>query len=271
MNVLETTVLLAVIAYAIAATAYYLAVARHSLSKESLRVANLALIPGLLLHLVSIVVGSVETHTCPVASVQFAVSLTGIVTVGMFLLLAARFRIEPIGAMVAPLGLVALVSAQFLHSGSVTSQSPKIWLAIHITSNIVGVGLFTLSAGVAAAYIVQSSRLKAKRAEAGDRHMPGLLQLERLMRRLLVIGFVPLSLGVTTGAMFAHRLRFGGLDAMRIGLSYGVWLIAGIMIIGGPLAGWRGRKIAWGNIAGALVSLFVVVLYMFTPSITGGR
>jgi len=58
---------------------------------------------------------------------------------------------------------------------------------------------------------------------------------------------------------------------MRIGLSYGVWLMAGAMIIGGPLAGWRGRKIAWGNITGALASLLVVVLYMFTPSVLGAR
>jgi len=185
--------------------------------------------------------------------------------------LAARFKIEPIGALVAPLGLVALVSAQFLHRSAVAPESPRVWLAIHITSNIVGVGLFILSAGVGAAYLISATRLKAKRAEAGERHMPGLLQLERLMRRLLVIGFVPLSIGVTTGAMFAHRLQFGGLDAMRIGLSYGVWLIAGTMIIGGPFAGWRGRKIAWGNITGALVSLLVVVLYVVTPSFIGRR
>jgi len=78
-------------------------------------------------------------------------------------------------------------------------------------------------------------------------------------------------LGVTTGAMFAHRIQFGSVDAMRIGLSYGVWLLAGSMIIVGPLAGWRGRKIAWGNITGAIVSLLVVVLYMFTPSFIGAR
>jgi ABC-type uncharacterized transport system permease subunit len=271
MSVLETTVLLAVIAYAIAATAYYLVVARHSLSEDSFRVARLALFAGLICHLVSIIIGSVQTHTCPVASVQFAVSLTGIVTVGMFLSLSTRFKIEPLGALVAPLGLVALISAQFLRGGKVATESPRIWLAIHILCNIIGVGLFVLSAGVAAAYLIQASRLKTKRAETGDRHLPGLLQLERLMRRLLVVGFVPLSLGVTTGAMFAHRLRFGGVDAMRIGLSYGVWLIAGAMIVGGPLAGWRGRKIAWGNIAGAFVSLLVVVLYVFTPSFIGVR
>jgi ABC-type uncharacterized transport system permease subunit len=271
MSGVQTIFMLAVIAYAIAATAYYLAVARRLISSESLRVAKWAMLAAALLHFVSIVIGSVKTHTCPVASVQFAVSLTGLVTVGIFLALAGRVRIEPLGALVAPLGLVGLISAQFMHSGAFAAQPPKLWLAVHITSNVVGVGLFVLSAGVGAAYLILASRLKRKRADAGERHLPGLLPLETLMRRLLVIGFVPLSLGVTTGAAFAHRVRFGSVDAMRIGLSYGVWLLAGSMIVVGPLAGWRGRKIAWGNITGALVSLLVVVLYVFTPSFIGAR
>ena len=185
MSVLDTILLLAVIAYAIAATAYYLAVARRLVSPESLKVARTAMLTSALLHFSSIVVGSVKTHTCPVASVQFAVSLTGLVTVGIFLALAGKVRIEPLGALVAPLGLVALLSAQFMHSGKFSRQTPKLWLAIHITSNIVGVGLFILSAGVGAAYLIQASRLKRKRADAGDRRLPGLLQLETLMRSAL--------------------------------------------------------------------------------------
>jgi ABC-type uncharacterized transport system permease subunit len=271
MSVLDSILLLAVIAYAIAATAYYLALARRSMTPESLKVARFAMRAGALLHLLNIINGSVKTHTCPVTSVQFAVSLTGLVTVGIFLTLAGKVRIEPIGALVAPLGLVALISAQFMHKGNAPLQLPKLWLAIHITSNVVGVGLFVLSAGVGAAYLIQASRLKGKRADTMERNLPGLLPLETLMRRLLLIGFVPLSLGVTTGAAFANRLQFGSVDAMRIGLSYGVWLLAGSMIVVGPLAGWRGRRIAWGNIAGALVSLLVVVLYVITPTFIGVR
>jgi len=44
MSVLDTILLLAVIAYAIAATAYYLAVARRLVSPESLKVARTAML-----------------------------------------------------------------------------------------------------------------------------------------------------------------------------------------------------------------------------------
>lgn len=263
--------LFASISYAIAATAYYLTVARRARAPETMKVARVAILLGLLMHLLHVVCESIQAHRCPVTTTHFAVSMTGLTTVAVFMGLASRVRIEPLGALVAPLGLVSLISSQFMHRDSATVQPPKLWLAVHVTSNVLGVALFVLSAGVSAAYLAQASRLKAKRADTGNRQMPGLLPLEQLMRRLLLIGFVPLSLGVVTGSAFADRLRLGGIDAMRVALSYGVWLLAGIMIVGGPIAGWRGRKIAWGNIAGALVSILVVVMYVLTPAILGGR
>ena len=266
----DLTLLGASIAYAIAATAYYLAVARRVRAPETLRIARIALLSALVLHFMEIVHESLKVHRCPVTSTHFAVSLTGLVTVVMFLGLASRVRIESLGALVALLGLVSFVSAQFMHQSTAPLQPTRVWLAIHITSNMIGVGLFMLSAGVGAAYLAQARRLKAKRADAGHRQLPGLLPLEILMRRLLLVGFIPLSLGVITGSMFANRIHLGGIEAMRVGLSYGVWLLVGVIIIGGPVGGWRGRKIAWGNILGALASIVVVVLYVLTPTITGG-
>jgi|GEM_PF-2373024 len=265
----DSILLLASIAYAVAATAYYLAGVRRGRSTETLKVARIAILCGLMLHLLDIVFGSLRVNRCPVMSTQFAASMTGLATVLIFLVLASRARIEPLGALVAPLGLVSLISTQFMHSGSELQPSP-LWLAIHVSSNVLGVGLFVVSAGVAAAYLLQAARLKSKRADTSSRGFPGLLPLELLMRRLLLVGFVPLSLGVITGAAFANRIGFGGIDAMRIVLSYGVWLLAGVMIFGGRIAGWRGRRIAWGNIIGAGVSVLVVVLYVLNPTIVAG-
>jgi ABC-type uncharacterized transport system permease subunit len=224
------------------------------------------------MHLLDVVLSSVKVHHCPLTSTQFAASMTGLTTVVIFLILASRAQIEPLGAMVAPIGLVSLISTEFMHGGAAGAEPAKLWLAVHVTSNVLGVGLFVVSAGVGAAYLAQAARLKTKRADAGNRQFPGLLPLELLMRRLLLIGFVPLSLGVITGAAFANRVRLGGLDAMRIVFAYGVWLLAGIMIFGGRVAGWRGRKIAIGNIIGALISIAVVLMYVLSPSlVTGGH
>jgi ABC-type uncharacterized transport system permease subunit len=269
---LDSILLLASVAYAIAATAYYLAGARRGRSRDTLKVARIAILLGLLLHLLDVVLSSIQVHRCPVTSTQFAASMTGLVTVVLFLVLATRARIEPLGAVVAPIGLGSLVSAQLMRNNPGIQQPSKLWLAVHVTSNVIGVGLFLLSAGVATAYLAQSARLKAKRADTGNRQFPGLLPLELLMRRLLLIGFVPLSLGIVTGAAFANRIRLGGIDALRIALAYGVWLFVGVLIFGGRAAGWRGRKVAWGTIAGALFSILVVLMYVLSPSLgTGSR
>lgn len=258
------------LAYATAATAYYLSVAKRSPVAETLRVGRYALAAGALLHLLDVVIESLAVHRCPVTSTQFAVSMTGLVTVAVFWALTPRIRIEPLGALVAPIGLVSLITTHFMQHDPSDLAPARTWLAVHVTSNVIGVGLFLLSAGVGVAYLWQSARLKSKRAGAGASQLLGLLPLELLMRRLLLIGFVPLSLGVVTGAAFARHIRLDGLGAMRVGLAYGVWLLAGVMIVAGPVAGWRGRKIAWGNIAGATVSVVVIVMYVLTPSLLGG-
>ena len=185
---------------------------------------------------------------------------------------AVRSEHDRASDVVAPIGLGSLVSAQLMRNNPGIQQPSKLWLAVHVTSNVIGVGLFLLSAGVATAYLAQSARLKAKRADTGNRQFPGLLPMELLMRRLLLIGFVPLSLGIVTGAAFANRMRLGGVDALRIALAYGVWLFVGVLIFGGRAAGWRGRKVAWGTIMGALFSILVVLMYVLSPSLgTGGR
>jgi ABC-type uncharacterized transport system permease subunit len=89
------------------------------------------------------------------------------------------------------------------------------------------------------------------------------------MRRLLLIGFVPLSLGVMSGAAFADRMHFNGTDVIRASLSYGAWLLVGIIISLGRWLGWRGRRVAWGSIASALASVIVVLMYLLAPNSPG--
>jgi ABC-type uncharacterized transport system permease subunit len=266
---MDALLLTAAIAYAVAATVYYLAVAaRRTLASDSLRAAKLALLAAVWLHFADVVVKSVGLHTCPVASVPFALSLTGVVTVGLFLAVDHRARIEPLGVLVAPLGLIFLLCAHVTNRGMLVRR-PQLWLATHISFNIVGVGLIVLSAGVATTYLAQATRLKQKRVDALGQHLPGLAPLDSLMRRLLLIGFVPLSLGVTSGAAFANRLHFNSLDVIRTVLSYAAWLLVGTIISIGRWVGWRGRRIAWGSIAGAVASLVVLLMYLVPRNFTG--
>jgi len=158
----------------------------------------------------------VEDPHFPVASVQFAVSLTGLVTVGIFLALAGKCASNP-WSMVAAAGLVALPVRAILHSGKFSRQTPKLWLAIHITSNIVGADWFILRRG-RCCLSDTSLPLEAKTRRCRRSTFARLLQLETLMRRLLVIGFVRFHWALPPGDV-ATVSNSGASMQMRIGLS----------------------------------------------------
>ena len=53
--------------------------------------------------------------------------------------------------------------------------------------------------------------------------------------------------------------------SVRAFLGYATWiLVAGVLILR-ALAGWRGRRAAWGTLAGAVCVLIVILMYAVSP------
>jgi ABC-type uncharacterized transport system permease subunit len=70
-----------------------------------------------------------------------------------------------------------------------------------------------------------------------------------------------MTLGIVSGAAFAERLTHGGVESLRIAMAYSCWLLAACIVVGQRLIGWSGRKLAWGALLVAAVTIAVVVLY----------
>jgi ABC-type uncharacterized transport system permease subunit len=114
---------------------------------------------------------------------------------------------------------------------------------------------------------VQSTRLKSKRATVKNVTFPGLSSLESLSHRLLGVGLGFMTLGVVSGAVFAEHLSHGGIDSLRVSLSYACWLVAAVVVVGQRATGWHGRRVAWGTILSAAFAVALVLIYALT---TGG-
>lgn len=220
---------------------------------------------GALCHFAHLVSASLLTQVCPVESVNFSLSLAGLIATVAFLFLRNRSRLHVMGAFVAPLALTFLVSAQFV-SARTDPQVPRAMLACHITANVLGVGLFMLAGAASVFYLVQERRLKQKRFEFAGRRLPPLDALDATEHRLLLAGFPLLTFGVVTGAVFIHQIGpLTGAVAVRVGLGYATWvLVAGVLTLR-ALAGWRGRRAAWGTLAGVLCVLLVIIMYAVSP------
>lgn len=263
---------LGVIAYSVAATLFFLDLARREGGTVRALWATRLLAIGGALHAVHVVTASLLSHVCPIDSLHFALSFTALIAVGAYLLLKDRLRLSALGAFIAPIALTFLIGAQFVNQSSdAVAGISRTLLMFHVAANVGGVGLFLIAGAAGSVYLVQERRLRTKKrvANLGSR-LPPLDSLDRTSHRLLLAGFPLLTFGVVTGAVFTHQLAGeGGAEVLRTALGYATWALLGTVLVLRKTAGFRGRRAAYGTVAGVLCMLLVMLLYAVRSS-TGG-
>ena len=221
---------------------------------------------GAALQGVHVIVWSLVLHACPVKGIHFPMSVFAVITCAAYLLMRVRYRIDVVGAFVAPLALTSLLASRFVGGGALVEQTPRLksaLLPIHITANILGVALFSLAFGTATLYLVQERLLKSKRIDGLFQRLPSLDVLDRAEHGFLLAGFPLLTIGILIGTLWARQVEMGGpADILRAALGYLTWLlIAGVLLLRAA-AGWRGRRAAYGTIAGFGFAILVLLLYL---------
>lgn len=225
---------------------------------------------GVPLHAAHIVVWSVVLHVCPVEGIHFALSIGSMFACAAYLLVRRRYRIDAVGAFVAPQALAFLLASRFVGGVDVEPRLRSALLPFHVVSNLLGIALFTLAFAAAVAYLLQNNRLKHKSLEAIER-LPPVEALDRAEHRFLVAGFPLLTIGVLTGTIWAREVEAGGAaDIARAALSYACWAFIGAVLLLRAVAGWRGRRAALGTIFGFGLTLLVLVAYLIRSFIGAG-
>lgn len=217
-------------------------------------------------HALYVSLASFVLGVCPVQSVHFLLSATSIIAGAVYLVARVRFRIGALGVILAPLGLAFLLSTFFLGRPEPGSGVDPTFLALHVLTNLVGVALFVLAGAAAILYLLQERRLKQKRP-GGMGQLPPLDALDRAEHRFLVAGFPMLTAGILSGTFWAKQLELGNADEVgRIVFGYATWfVVAGVLVLRAT-AGWRGRRAAYGTIAGLACAMAVVALYLARPA-----
>src|SRR4051812_12038899 len=195
------------VAYSTAATLFFVELARREYTPEGNRYAALVLGVGAIMHAIQISITSLVSNTCPVESLPFALSLSALVTAVCYIVIRRRWRVDAMGVAVVPIVLAFVVGAQFVGAGTGTARLARGLLAVHIASNLLGLGLFLLAGAAGAFYILQERRLKAKRMPS---RLPPLDALDKVEHRLLLAGFPLQTLGAISGAAFLTDLHLTG-------------------------------------------------------------
>ena len=262
----------AVLLYGIASVVYYLEIARPRPDETSRnRAAALLLGVGAAAHLAFVINASLVARVCPVHSIHFALSMASLLATGTYLVARRRFRIHALGLVVAPVGLLLTLGTFFLGSSAARQKLPASFIGLHVLANLIGDALFLLACGAAVMYLVQEKRLKKKKTlllvkKKGG--LPALDSLDKALHRFLLAGFPLMTLGVGTGTVFAHKLESGSVDEiLRAVFGWATWLlIAGVLLLR-VAAGWRGRRLAYGTIAGFACAVVVLLIYLFRPEL----
>lgn len=231
------------------------------------RLAPLLLGLGALGHAAYITIASFVAHVCPIHSVHFMLSVAALLAIAVYLVARRWFRIDALGLLIAPLGLAFLLGTFFLGKPNPEPKLSPLFIAAHVMANLLGIALFLLAGAAAALYLVQEKRLKRKRRFDRMTNLPPLDTLDHAVHRFLIAGFPLLTLGVVTGTYWAHKLEMGHIDEiMRAIFGYAMWLLIALVLLLRAAAGWRGRRAAYGTIAGLACAAAVLVIYLVRPA-----
>ncbi|SDX54273.1 cytochrome c-type biogenesis protein CcsB [Modestobacter sp. DSM 44400] len=196
---------------------------------------------------------------------EFATAVV-LVAVVAYTVLALRAPVlRHIGAFVlGPVVLAMVLIGLFLYAsaGPLVAALRSWWLGVHVTTAILGFGIFFVS-GIASVLYLLRSRYEQK-AAAGLApsssllaRLPSAAALDRTAHRTAVFGFPIWTFAVIAGAIWAESAwgRFWGWDPKET-WAFIAWVVYAAYLHARTTAGWRGRPSAWVNVVGLAVMVF---------------
>lgn len=213
----------------------------------------LVLLLGFALHSGAMLKRGFSLNHCPVSNLYEATIFALWTLVAVYLVVGLYPRLRFLGAFASPfvfgIGVFALMPGL---DGTRTSRPdlPVALTSVHAAMLALAYGAFGLSAVAAIMYLSQERNLKFHKLKAIFSLMPPIQRLEAVVVRLLVAGFLLLSVGLALGALDLTKLSnahsYRG-DA-KILWSALVWLIyLGLIVMRWKFA-QGGRRFALGTI-----------------------
>jgi ABC-type uncharacterized transport system permease subunit len=231
--------------------------------EKYVRWAPMLVLVGVPLHATHIVLWSLVLHVCPVEGIHFALSVASMLGCLVYVLARTRWRIDVMGAFVAPQALTFLLASRLVGRVDAAPQLRSALLPFHVVANLLGIALFTLACAAALGYLVQERRLKQKRLQGVFERLPPVDALDQAEHRFLAAGFPLLTIGILTGTLWAREVTGDGFAGIaRAALSYASWALIGGVLLLRAAAGWRGRRAALGTILGFGLTLLVLLFYL---------
>jgi cytochrome c-type biogenesis protein CcsB len=175
----------------------------------------------------------------------------------IYLLVEARYKNRIVGSFVIPLAFFALAYASFGTSARIQPLIPALksnWLIAHVITCFIGYAAFGLAFGISIIYLLK----KKNQADSGLMgRLPSASLLDELTHRLTMFGFLFLTAGIISGAVWANSAwgRYWGWDPKET-WSLITWFVYATLLHARMMRGWRGKRIAVLTIIGFAAVMF---------------
>ncbi|MEJ2038914.1 MAG: c-type cytochrome biogenesis protein CcsB, partial [Desulfosarcinaceae bacterium] len=167
-------------------------------------------------------------------------------TIGaMYLYIERRFKNRVIGAFCLPLACLSLAYASFSPGKEIEPLIPALksnWLIAHVFACFIGYAAFAIAFAVSIAFLIKSGRAEPV-DDPGQLKLMSAQWLDELTQQLIMFGFLFLTVGIITGAVWANSAwgRYWGWDPKET-WSLITWFIYAAMLHFRLMRGWRGRR-----------------------------
>lgn len=205
-------------------------------------------------------------------SFSYALSLMLWLAVLIYWLESFMARMEGMQPMVLPLAAsCAILPVLFPHAHQIANVG-ALGFKLHFLSAMLAYSLLTLSALHAIFMGFTENALHRRSLKRSLASLPPLLAMESLLFRMLLIGFVLLTIAVGSGALFSESL-FGRpltFDHKTL-FAIASWAIFAILLVGRHIWGWRGKKALRWTLAGFALLILAYVGSRFVAEVILGR
>jgi ABC-type uncharacterized transport system permease subunit len=169
-----------------------------------------------------------------------ALSLVGVCTAGLCLLVNVARPLATLGVIVFP--IATLLLALDSYAAPATQPLPFEWqIKLHVVFALVGYSVLTIAALLAILLALQERALRLRRFGGIVRALPPLTLTESLVFQMIGVGFALLTLTLISGILFVDNLFAQHLIHKTV-LSIAAWIVFGALLFGRWRYGWRGRR-----------------------------
>jgi cytochrome c-type biogenesis protein CcsB len=189
----------------------------------------------------------------------------------IYLVIEYRYKNRIVGVFIIPLAFLAITYASLSPNipDRIQPLIPALksnWLIAHVVSCFIGYAGFAIAFATSIMYLLKHQDPSSQNQLLN--RFPETQALDEMTHQMVMFGFLFLSTGIITGAVWANSAwgRYWGWDPKET-WSLITWFVYATLLHARMMRGWHGKRIAYLSIAGFLAVLFTYFGVNYLPGL----